>query len=661
MRTGFPFRFAQRRVGAALLACACVFGTSAAAAAEVKPHPVQDPHYGDGLFQFYQERYFSSITGLMVSQHFERVPKHADEAELLRGGMLLSYGLHREAGEIFTALIDKSESPGVRDRAWYYVAKIRYQRGYALEAEAALARIGKKLPKELDDDRLLLQAQLLMARGDHADAADVLGTLAPGGSAALYARYNLGVALVRSGKEKEGRALLDALGQAPLPAAETNLPVEEFAGLRDKANLALGYAALQDDKPEDARAFLERVRLEGLQSNKALLGFGWAADALKDPKLALVPWTELAGRDSSDEAVLEARIAVPYAYASLRAYGQALDRYNDAITAFERERTDLDESIAAIRAGRLLEALLAGQGDSGMGWFGALDRLPDLPDPRHAARLAPVLATHEFQEGFKNYRDLQFLADNLKDWADKLGVFDDMLTNRRQAYAERLPKILAQADTASLGALQQRRDALAAELVTAEESADATAFADDRQREQGTRLARVQASLQQAGSDSSLDEARERARRIAGALDWQLSQEFPGRLWNAKKALAGTTEALAEARRHEAALAQAQRDEPAPSGVDSAGDGAAKRTAARPAATRHYPAAAPQGAAGRVQHPGPFRRRPALRPREPQQQQCRPCDAEALSSHTSRSAWPWQRCWLVVPDRARTRSTRRRR
>jgi hypothetical protein len=563
MQRGVIPRFGLRQLGAALLACAC--GLSLAA--EPKPRPVQDPHYGDGLFQFYQERYFSSITGLMVSQHFARVPQHADDAELLRGGMLLSYGLHREAGEIFTALIDKSQSPGVRDRAWYYVAKIRYQRGYAPEAEEALARIGKQLPKELDDDRALLQAQLLMARADHAGAAAVLGKLAPGGSAALYARYNLGVALVRSGQDKEGRALLDALGQAPLPQAETPLPAEEFAGLRDKANLALGYAALQEGKPEDARGFLERVRLEGLQSNKALLGFGWAADALKDPKLALVPWTELSGRDSSDEAVLEARIAVPYAYASLRAYGQALDRYNDAITAFERERSELDESIVAIRAGRLLDALLAGQSGNQMGWFGALDRLPELPDPRQAARLAPVLATHEFQEGFKNYRDLRFLADNLKDWADRLGVYDDMLTNRRQAYAERLPKLLAQADVAAIGALQQRRDALAAELVQAEENADATAFADDREREQRSRLARVQATLQQAGGDTSFDasfdDARERARRVAGALDWQLSQAFPGRLWNAKKALAGTAEALDEARRREAALAQAQRDEPA--------------------------------------------------------------------------------------------------
>ncbi len=63
----------------------------------------------------------------------------------------------------------------------------------------------------------------------------------------------------------------------------------------------------------------------------------------------------------------------------------------------------------------------------------------------HAGHLTQVLAQHEFQEAFKNYRDLQFLSKNLQGWADNLGVFGDMLANRRQAYAERLPQVRAKA------------------------------------------------------------------------------------------------------------------------------------------------------------------------------------------------------------------------
>ncbi len=148
--------------------------TSVAVAKDPPPGPVKAPHYGDTLYHFFQDQYFTSITTLMVSQHFDRVAEHGDEAEVLRGGMLLSYGLHREAGEIFAQLIEKNAPPRVRDRAWYYLAKIRYQRGYMAEAEDAIARIESNLPADLEEDRSLLKANLLMARADYAGAADVL-------------------------------------------------------------------------------------------------------------------------------------------------------------------------------------------------------------------------------------------------------------------------------------------------------------------------------------------------------------------------------------------------------------------------------------------------------------------------------------------------------
>jgi hypothetical protein len=545
-------KWPQRLAGAAAIVSACWAASALAAEPDLK-QVVKDPHYGDTLFQFYQSHYFSSVTSLMVSQHFNRVAQHADEAEVLRGGLLLSYGLHREAGEIFAQLIERGAPPPVRDRAWFYLAKIRYQRGFIAEAEDAIARIEKHLPPDLEEERVLLQASLLMARGDYAAAAAVLDGLTKSSSAGQYARYNLGVALVRSGEPQRGSALLDAIGKAPAAT-------EEFRSLRDKANVALGFTALQEEQPEAARGYLERVRLSSMLSNKALLGFGWAAASMKDAKQALVPWTELAGRDASDAAVLESRIAVAYAYAELGAFGQSLERYNDAIASFDRENRALDESIAAIRGGKLVEGLLERNPGEEMGWFWNIQQLPEMP---HAGHLTQVLAQHEFQEAFKNYRDLQFLSKNLQGWADNLGVFGDMLANRRQAFAERLPRVREKASDGRLAELSVRGALLAAELTSAEADADALAFADARERDLLARLDRVQGTLKQAGDGPDIAQARERARLVAGALTWQLTQAFPARLWEARKALKATDEALTEARARDAALALAQRDEPA--------------------------------------------------------------------------------------------------
>jgi hypothetical protein len=546
-----------------LIAAALAFGVAHAAEpkamgeAEAK-RPVAAPHYGDTLFHFFQDKYFSAVIGLMVSQHFTRLSPHDDDSEILRGGLLLSYGMHREAGQIFARLIERGAPPSVRDRAWYYLAKIRWQRGLQAEAEEAIARIEGKLPAPLEEDRGLLHANLLMARADFAAAATLLRGMTDAknpSQASYFARYNLGVALVKSGDLAGGSALLDEVGR--MPSAN-----EEQRSLRDRANVALGFAALQDGRSDDARRVLERVRLASLHANKALLGFGWAAAAARQPDRALAPWTELAGRNVSDAAVLEAKIALPYAYAELGAYGQSLDGYESAVTQFDSEQGALNQSIAAINAGKLVEGLNARNPGEEMGWFWSLTELPEMP---HAGHLTQVLAQHEFQESFKNYRDLQFLGRNLAQWRDSLSAYRDMLSERKAAYAQRLPQASsgAQGTLAKLAELKRERASLAAELERVERDGDVISFADAKQDDLLQRLAGVQLALEANKSDPELAKLADKVRLLSGALSWQLSQDFPSRLWMAQKALRDADQQIVVAEGRQQALVRAQVEEPA--------------------------------------------------------------------------------------------------
>ncbi len=556
MRLSRPPLLRQAFATAVLTTCTWL----APATARAEPAgPILDPHYGDTLFQFFQDHYFSAVTTLMVSQHMGRVSHHSDEAEVLRGGILLSYGLTREAGSIFARLIDLGATPPTRDRAWYFLAKIRYQRGDSDGAQDAINHIGNALAPELQEERALLQANLQMAHADYTGAATTLAAYNSKTASARYLRYNLGIALIKSGQADSGTAVLDALGRE---GAED----EEYRGLRDRANLALGFSALTDQQPQAARNYLERVRLKSPQANKALLGMGWAAASLKDPTLALVPWTELTQRDVQDPSVLEAHIAVPYAYAELGAYGQAAKGYEQAITTFSDESHALDESITAIQSGTVVDAMLQSNPGDEMGWFWGLRELPDMP---HAAHLAHVLAQHDFQEALKNYRDLLFLNKNLQEWRDKLVVFDDMLSNRRSAFAQRLPVVQARASEIGIEPLRTRLQALEAELSNANAAADGVAFADGKQLDLLARIARVTAALpaaQTANTSPVVPETeamQRRARLAAGVLSWQLAQDFPTRSWNAKQQLQQVADGLDRAQQTGSALAQAQRDEPA--------------------------------------------------------------------------------------------------
>jgi hypothetical protein len=552
---------------------------SDAADAALPAVAVKAPHHGDVLFHVFQGKSFSALSALMVSQHFARLAPHDDEAEVLRGGLLLSYGLHEEAREVFARLIESQAPPRVRDRAWFFLARLQQQRGHLVEAESSLARIGSPLVGALEDEHQLLRAQLRLAQGDAAGAATVLEALAdpkaprkPAPAALMLARFNLAVALLRQGAGQpeheatvRGTALLEQVGATP--SAD-----EEQRAIRDRANVALGFAALQSRKPREARAALQRVRLEGAQSNKALLGHGWAASELNDPKLALVPWTELASRDLTDAAVLEAQIAVPYAMSEIGAYAQALDRYRLAVAQFAREHQALGESIAAIRGGALVQALVESNpdddnaADAGLAAFARIDRLPSMP---HSSHLRPLLADHPFQETYKHLRDLRFLAVQLRGWQDKLGTYGAMLEERRAAFAVRLPKVRESAGAVNLPALDSRRAALAAELAEAERQADGGALADAAEQALLERLRRSRSVLAAAApSDAGLAPAdvaqlAERLRRAEGALTWQLAQRAPERGWSVKKGLRDSARELDEARARDAALLRAQAEEPA--------------------------------------------------------------------------------------------------
>jgi tetratricopeptide (TPR) repeat protein len=556
LRLRMPWRHPLRSLAlVGLGAVAMGLSASAASAADEgqAPHVIQAPHYGDVVFHFFQADHFTAITTLMASQHFQRIAPHDDEAEVLRGGMLLSYGVHSEAGEIFARLIERGNTtPAVRDRAWFYLAKVRYHKGQFAMAEDALARVQAPLPGNMEEERGLLHAQLLMARADYAGAAQALKAMTDQSPGARFARFNLGVAQIKSGDRISGTGTLDELGREPADTPEQR-------ALRDRTNVALGFAALAASQPAAARRYLERVPMEGPESNKALLGYGWAALDLRAPQFALVPWLMLNEREGNDASILESRIAVPYAYAKLGANRKALQQYAAAIRSFERERLSLDASIASIQSGQLVNALLSlnPRGELGEGW--RMDELPDVP---HASHLTGLLAQHAFQEAFKNLRDLRSLNQQLQAWRDKVDMFKDMLDTRRQAFAKRLQQACTGAGEQRIQGLSQRIDAVAADIAQGESSMDGMAFADARERGLLARVARAQAITQQADASPEIAQARDRVRLVAGVLNWQLAQSHPARLWEAQKAMQGMKAGLAQAQLQVAAITQAMQDEP---------------------------------------------------------------------------------------------------
>lgn len=522
------------------------------------PQAVRDLHWGEVLFYFYQGEYLESLTRLGAAQTFGRLSNHPLEAELLKGGLYLSLGQHEEAGRIFRALLDQNVPLDVRNRAWFYLAKVWYQRDYLEQAASALSSIHGALPGELEPERRLLEAQVLMYLGRYDEAIRALHRWQPPSGRhdewSAYARFNIGAALVRQQRMDEAAQLLDEVGRL---AASS----EEMAALRDKANLALGFAWLKADRPEQAKAVLQRVRLQGPMSNKALLGAGWADAALGRYERALAPWLELHGRGLLDAAVQESYLAIPYAYAQLDANAQAIEHYLRAVQAFAAETERIDQSIAAIRAGRLLDAILANDTADQAGWYWQLRELPDAPETRY---LYHLLATHEFQEGLKNYRDLRLMQRNLEAWSLSVAAFEDMVDMRQRAYAARLPAMQATLDGVDLDALEERKVALEARVAAIERDGDIAGLATARELEQWHKVERIAGVLAQADpSDPLVADMQDKVRLLRGTLLWEFNAGYKARLWRARKELRELDVAYKEARRAQVLVERARQEYPA--------------------------------------------------------------------------------------------------
>ena len=530
----------------AIVACCCsvltcLAPTASALAGNDGPAPiiVKEPHYGEILFYFYQEDYFPAIVRVLAAQERGQLAAHAAEAELLKGGLYLSYGHHLEAADIFERLLADNVNPEIRDRTWFFLAKIWRQRGYVDKAQRALDNIGEDLPEDVEREARMLRAQLLIDDGDYDRAIAMLQDWKGRTEWSRYAQFNLGVALVRSGRVDEAKKILEELGGID----PWN---EELTSLRDKANLALGYALLQSGQPHAAKMPLQRVRLEGPFSNKALLGVGWADAELDSYQRALVPWMELRGRDLLDPAVQESMLAIPYALAKLDSISQAADHYLNAVEAFYEESGRIDRTISHIESGRFFDEFLSEDPLDSTGWYWRMQSLPEGPEARY---LFHLLATHEFQEGLKNYRDLNYLWNNLDRWQRSVDVYGNMLETRRLAFEERLPRVQEALARADIDGMVQRKLEFDAMLNDIEHSGDWLALATAREFEMWGEITSFEKTPALSANMPEAEEVRDKIRLLKGVLRWGLEKDFKERLWNIRRDLRETGEALVDTQR----------------------------------------------------------------------------------------------------------------
>src|SRR5215467_5300839 len=321
---------------------------------------LKDLFFGEALYHASRGQFFDALQRLdteigmyrgVDQPELDTLHYHINNAEFSVGDFELNYRMHQRAGRAIKAVLEGAVDESVRNEAAFRLARIHFQKDQLDDAQNALGRIQGVVPTEIKDDIEFLRANVDMATGRPGDAVKVLQQVHSDADLTGFVAYNLGIALFQDGHTKEAIEQLDKAGR---------LQATDDAGLaiRDKTNLILGSMLFESGDFERAKQSLDRVRLDGLFSNQALLRAGFAEATAKKYDRALVPWNILVDREPTDAAVQEAMLAVPHAYASLNLHGRAAIMYGRALDQYSKQIERVDASMGSIREGRFLKALI---------------------------------------------------------------------------------------------------------------------------------------------------------------------------------------------------------------------------------------------------------------------------------------------------------------
>jgi len=521
------------------------------AASGLKDVELRDLYFGEVLYYAYQDLHFDALARLdtELSQYYELdesgldpFHKHLTQAEFSVGELEMQYRMNQRAGRAIQAVLGEGIDLAIRNQAALALARVFYKKNdpestlYALDLirdepeksryqeKYSLDVLRGKEPETFKTDVAYLKALASIDTGQFTQAVDILQGLQKEKTLKGYVLYNLGIALLQSGNEQEGLRVLDELGK--MEFSDNGL-----LALKDKANLKLAYYYLDKANAKKAKIYFERVRIDGPFSNKALLGAGWVAVAEGRFDSALVPWSILHKRAETNYSVQEVLMAVPYAYGKLNAHGNAANLYSHAMDVFAEEVGSLDESIKTIRKGKFLTALLDEKSSKDKNWVVNLRELPDTPETRYILEL---MASHDFQESYKNYKDLAELRHHIDKWLEDLRVYEEMIEIRR-AYQEPLLPVVEEKFIkldARIKLRLEQRENLATKLKNMLIAPRPEYLATSTERQVLDVIAALEEKIAIDPAQVSQD-VQIRVKRLRGLVTWQVRSEYDQRLTDA--------------------------------------------------------------------------------------------------------------------------------
>lgn len=507
-----------------------------------KKHEVEDLDYGVSLYNFYQDKYFSAITSLLVAEHFQRMRSGSLYPELMLGGLYLAYGLNDKSAEKLNNLIENKElqdAAEVQAHAWYLLGKNYYLNGKNKQAIDALENVQVELSKEYQEERLYLLNILSVYTDNEQAAIKYLGLLAENSVWKGYARFNTASYLIRSKKDIElGYQLLEEIANQQLAGYEQQT-------LKNRANLAMGLVSLQDSDSDSAVSFFKDISLQSFETNKGLLGLGWSYYRDDNYAEAIKPWMSLAtNQKDSDLSIQEALISIPFAFEKMNQKEHALYQYDLALDSYKFQLDETQYLMNFLKTDDFIEQLSPG----GLGReFVPVKHIVENFNPLINRYMLELIVSKDFHRIVEEYHQARYLRHQLDNWKNGLPAMKMILDEKRKTHDQKLARIVSDDSLKKVSDLERQRDDLYRKIARIEDENDALALMTDHEKELMELIDNIDNKLEYlAPLDEEVALLKNKKRMVSGLLRWRLEIELPERLWLVKKEFGVLDKAIRE-------------------------------------------------------------------------------------------------------------------
>ena len=516
-----------------------------AQADEPRPERAKDLRYGWALYEYHQGNVFEALTQLAVAREQGGIEGHGDHPALVEGGLMLSWGMTREASKLFTELLGSDGagstlSPEVRNQAWFYLGKVFFLEGNRELAGENLERVDAEALAEANHDLfrewVYLRARVAMMSSRIEDVSKLTSLkeqLEDTDIWSLYLQYNSAVAALDAGDVATAEAELQTLIAIIQQSADSAKPEAEREGLLDRARLSLARLYLRDGRFDAALEILGDMPLNGVFADQALFDYAIAAAGQGRPDRALDALDTLSSRD----LFLPWRQQVPFA----RAYVlEQMNKPQRALPAF-RQAADLYqariEELDIIR-NRLTEESLMAQLDFTRDSDGILtDSYGRLRVQPADFGIAEVLASETFQQALAELNELYQMQSFIAERQSRFESFRIMLETREQQRQVRIAETRRALESQQANQWQTLHEEFRETIATALAEEDAQFFMTAEQKALRDKLNEVEETLAGLPDDATTARQRETYRRMRAYFDWWIADDYGVNRWAAQKQL----------------------------------------------------------------------------------------------------------------------------